>query len=438
MTDAANIRAIVETDKASGRIKRAKRESGSGCLIPPRPGISAYWAVQVRDANGKLVRRTRLNSGGKVRGELKPGCDPKLIDSWTNITSARVLLKEWLEKVGKGDVAVGHDPSQLHYSDLRALYLRDYAEQGHKSLRTKAETGVEYVDCLKHLDIFMGYAQDGDEGMKVVAIGPDTRDAFVAQRQADGAANATINRSLAALRRMFALAVGRGTLKFAPKIKMLPEGEPRKGFLEIQDYDKLYAALGVEVANKIKETMSRPYAYIQPFLQIGFYTGMRLGGIKNLRWSQVDLANKMIRLEDEDVKNKEGREIPLIDGLPEMLEKIKQANPNAEYVFLGRDGDQVKSFRKAWRKACEAAGLKGFLFHDLRRSAARNLVRAGVPRGVAMKITGHKTEEVFERYNITSTDDLHDAGTSLTEYLNQKRQAATQSTPKPKLQIVGS
>ena len=97
-----------------------------------------------------------------------------------------MLLKEWLEKVGKGDVAVGHDPSQLHFSDLRALYLRDYAEQGHKSLRTIAEMGIEYVDCLKHLDIFMGYAQDGDEGMKVSAISPDTRDAFVAQRQADG------------------------------------------------------------------------------------------------------------------------------------------------------------------------------------------------------------------------------------------------------------
>jgi integrase len=438
MTDAAKINAIMEADKQSGRVKRAKRESGSGCLIPPRPGISAFWAVQIRDANGKLIRRTRLNSGAKVRGELKPGCDPRSIDSWTNITSARVLLKEWLEKVGKGDVSVGHDPSQLRYSDLRNLYIRDYAEQGHKSLRKKSETGVEYVDCLKHLDVFLGYLQEGDEGVKVSGIGPATRDAFVKQRQEEGAANATINRSLAALRRMFALAIERGSLKYAPKIKMLPEGEPRKGFLEIQDYDKLYTALGAEVVNKAKGTTSYPYAYIQPFLQIGFYTGMRLGEIKNLRWSQVDLANEVIRLEDEDVKNEEGREIPLIDGLPAMLEKIKRANPNAEYVFVGRDGDQVKSFRKAWRKACEAAGLKGFLFHDLRRSAARNLIRAGVPRGVAMKITGHKTEEVFERYNITSTDDLHDAGTSLTEYLNQKRQAAAQAVPVLKLQVVKS
>ena len=165
---------------------------------------------------------------------------------------------------------------------------------------------------------------------------------------------------------------------------------------------------------------------------------MRLGEIKNLTWDHVDLANNVIRLEDQDVKNSEGREIPLIDGLPEMLEKIRQANPNAEYVFLGVGKEQIKSFRKAWANACEATGLKDFLFHDLRRSAVRNLVRAGVSRGVAMKITGHKTEEVFERYNITDSKDIESAGVSLTEYLNQKRLEAAQTPAKPRLKVVKS
>jgi integrase len=434
MTDAADIKAIMETDKQSGRTKRAKRESGSGCLIPPRVGVSRYWAVQLRDVNGKQIRRTRLNSGAKVAGELKAGCDPTKVDSWTNISAARILLKEWIQKVTHGDVTVGHDPSQLHYADLRALYLRDYAEQGHKSLRTNVETGVEYVDCLKHLDVFLGYLQEGDEGVKVNSIGPSTRDAFVKQRQEEGAANATINRSLAALRRMFTLAVERGSLKYAPKIKMLPEGEARTGFLEIADYDKLYAALGVEVENKSKRTVSRPYAYIQPFLQIGFYVGMRLSEIKNLRWDCVDLKNKVIRVGDKDVKNKAGREIPLIDGLPELLEGIKRANPTAEHVFL-RNGETIGSFRKAWTVATKKAGLEGFLFHDLRRSAVRNLVRAGVPRGIAMKISGHKTEEVFERYNITSGEDIQNAGESVTEYLKRQREIAKTAKPETKLMV---
>ena len=132
---------------------------------------------------------------------------------------------------------------------------------------------------------------------------------------------------------MFSLAIERGSLRYAPKIKMLPEGNARTGFLELEDYDKLWAALGVEVPNKAKGTISTPYAYVQPFLQIGFYTGMRLGEMKNLL-DDVDLKNNVIRLGDADVKNEEGREIPLIDGLPALLEGIRRANPDAEYVFL--------------------------------------------------------------------------------------------------------
>jgi integrase len=441
VTQATDIPAIIAADKESGREKRTKREAGTGCLIPPRLGITRYWAVQVRDTNGKLVRRTRLNSGAKVKGELKPGIDAtdkellRKPESWTNISAARVLLKEWVEKVSKGDAAVGHDPSQLHYADLRALYLRDYAEQGHKSLRKSAETGVEYVDCLPHLDTFMGFEQEGDEGLKISAITSKTRDAFVAQRREEGAANATINRSLAALRRMFTLAIEDGILKFAPVIKMLPEAGARTGFLEIEEYNKLYEALGTEVKNQATGKVSWPYAYVQPFLQIGFYTGMRLGEIKNLRWDCVDLKNNVIRLGDADVKNEEGREIPLIDGLPELLEGIKRANPNAEYVFL-RNGEPIKSFRKAWKIATKKAGLEGFLFHDLRRSAARNLVRAGVPRSIAMKITGHKTESVFERYNITDSRDIQTAGQAVTKYLKEQQAAAEVKKPETKLTVV--
>jgi hypothetical protein len=76
----SNISERIEADKNSERPKRAKRDSGSGCLIPPRLGISRYWAAQVRDLNGKLVRRTRLRAGGKVSGELKPGCDQKKLN----------------------------------------------------------------------------------------------------------------------------------------------------------------------------------------------------------------------------------------------------------------------------------------------------------------------------------------------------------------------
>jgi hypothetical protein len=71
-------------------------------LIPPRPGVSQFWAAQVRDVNGKLVRRSRLNSGLKVKGELKPNCDPKKIESWTNMEQALQLCSELVTRRNEG------------------------------------------------------------------------------------------------------------------------------------------------------------------------------------------------------------------------------------------------------------------------------------------------------------------------------------------------
>jgi integrase len=73
----------------------------------------------------------------------------------------------------------------------------------------------------------------------------------------------------------------------------------------------------------------------------------------------------------------------------------------------------IVSFLKSWNIACRAAGCPGRIPHDLRRTAVRNLVRAGIPESVAMQMTGHKTRSVFERYNITSAGDLHEAARKL-------------------------
>jgi len=78
-----------------------------------------------------------------------------------------------------------------------------------------------------------------------------------------------------------------------------------------------------------------------------------------------------------------------------------------------RNGKPIRSFWGAWQTACRLAGCPGRILHDFRRTAVRNLVRAGVPDSIAMKMTGHKTRAVFDRYDIVSETDLTEASRKL-------------------------
>jgi integrase len=259
---------------------------------------------------------------------------------------------------------------------------------------------------LVYLDAFFG-------GYCVVEITTDLIREFSNKRQSDGSPNSTINRSLAALRRMFFLAKEDGKLRDVPHIPMLKEPPPRKGFLEYQEFRSLRLALP---------------EHLRPLLALGFYTGMRLGEIKKLRWSNVSLIDNQIRLDPGTTKNDEPRVIPLMGELPEMLSILRRQAPRSEVEFM-RNEKPIGSFRKAWSRACIDVGLarllcrtcksvldakrncpacgvkipvslavyEGLIFHDLRRTGVRNLVRAGVPERVAQAISGHRTRAVFER-----------------------------------------
>jgi len=128
-----------------------------------------------------------------------------------------------------------------------------------------------------------------------------------------------------------------------------------------------------------------------------------------LKWNQVNLHDGIVRLEAGETKNSEGRTLYMEPELWDLLKHLhKNRRMDCLFVF-NRNGKKIGSFCKSWRRAVTAAGVPNLLFHDLRRSAIRNMVRAGIPERVAMMISGHKTRSVFDRYNIVSQDDLKEA-----------------------------
>ena len=144
--------------------------------------------------------------------------------------------------------------------------------------------------------------------------------------------------------------------------------------------------------------------------------------VLTLTLSQVDLSAGTLRINPGGSKTGEGRVVYLSSEVrmlvEELLERVRTLSRKLgrviPYLFPHLtashfQGERIRDFRKNWASACKATGLSGMLRHDLRRTAARNLIRSGVPEVVSMRITGHRTRSVFDRYNIVSPADLQDA-----------------------------
>jgi integrase len=206
-------------------------------------------------------------------------------------------------------------------------------------------------------------------------------------------------------------------VEFWPKDELEPPA--RQGFVEYDDFRRLRQALP---------------EYLRVPATLGYLTGMRLSEVTNLRWEHVNLKKRMIFLPAGYTNNDEPRMVPLIGDLPEMFKILREQNPGSEQVFT-RKGVPLQSFRKAWNRACVAAGLgyiesvagkkpkyRGRTFHDLRRSAVSNLVQSGVDPVTATLISGHKTMEVFKRYRIAVERHLVEAGSKVSDYLDSSIQ----------------
>jgi len=164
---------------------------------------------------------------------------------------------------------------------------------------------------------------------------------------------------------------------------------------------------------------------VKPVLVLGYHLGMRSGELLALKRDWVDLEEGLIYINGRVTKNRKGKTAPIYGEMAAWLEMLltrgKLRSPNSKHLFVWEDGRPIKNFRGSWEKACSFAGLPGLLFHDLRRTAVRNMIRAGVPEKVAMEVSGHKTASMLWRYNIVDTRDIKEAGKRTERYLREQR-----------------
>jgi integrase len=230
--------------------------------------------------------------------------------------------------------------------------------------------------------------------------------AYIALRTDEKAAPGTIDVELSALRRGFILAVEGHHLERRPRIRLLNVDNARQGFFEPHELAKVLEHLP---------------EHLRPVMEAAYETGWRLKSeLLTRQWRHVDLKAGWLRLEPRETKNGKGRMFPLTPALKRVLEAQRAHTTKLEHRLgrvipwvFHRDGHQVVTAWYAWKNAREAAGMPGKLMHDFRRTAVRNLERAGVSRSAAMALVGHLTESMYRRYAIVSERDLIEAGKKL-------------------------
>jgi integrase len=320
------------------------------------------------------------------------------------VMEAKKLREFYLGEVARGTFKGFHEDT---------LSIQELFDDFEDDCRRRKLRGIDRI--VSHMKPLRAWFSK----MEATHVSERDIDRYIKARQKAGRSNTTVNRELQYLGQSMRRAKNKKLIADVPLIEKFSEKDNvRQGFFTHEDFERLVSFLPED---------------LQDFVRFGYYTGWRHGQIANLHWSEVE--QDVIRLGPEKVKNKSGLVLPLVGELFDIIERQRRLqSPVVPYVFyrLTVEGRAypVGRFDKAWKSACAKAGLPveketKRRFHDLRRTTARNLNRAGVPDRIAMSLMGHKTRAMYDRYNIVDEDDMREASAQMQDFLQRRHNLGT-------------
>lgn len=285
----------------------------------------------------------------------------------TTKTEALRTLDKARSKVISGDFEFLEHPGNPKFECFAATYLER---------RNHLKSHRRNVILVNHLKGFFS-------GKVLMSIKPTDIEDYISFRRKQ-VANATINRELACLKRMYNLAIKWHEAKKNPvnDVDFLKEPPGRMRFLEVAEAERL-----LECSNH----------YLRPIVFTALNTGLRLNEILSLTWDRVYIQNVIDPyLEIIMTKNNKNRNVPLNDDMVQLLESIKKSDSG--FVFVGLQGQPLQSVRKPFETALKRAGILDFTFHGLRHTFASHFVMNGGDLLTLKEILGHSSMQMVERY----------------------------------------
>jgi integrase len=263
-------------------------------------------------------------------------------------------------------------------------------------------------------------------------ITPHAVEHWRTKRLESGIKPSTVNRQLASLKAALSKAVTWGLISEHPlaNLKLLKvDNNPNPRFLTDDEETTLRDTLDTrekeyrlkrESANKWRQergynlmkniSTDEYYDHLKPAVLLTLNTGLRIGELFSLRWSDIDLDNQNLTVAGSYSKSGKTRQIPLNDEAAEVLQQWgSQSGQKSGLVFTGKSGDKLTDIKKSWRAVLQDAGIKSFRWHDLRHNFASKLVMASVDLNTVRELLGHSTITMTLRYAHLAPEHMADA-----------------------------